>query len=172
MPIIVYKDMKELVNFSVSMIDESKRSILGLLSSAAMPSRLVAEQLGLPPEIVQDIINQLVAARLVIDLGIDKSGIKYYSAASPIIQELDIKELKPELEKLAEKFTDEFLDTVSKNHEVLEKIFQNQEGRYTLGRIVEYACGNVVELMQRNMQTEVLEESKRIVSDRASSPSK
>ncbi len=170
MPVIVYKDMKELVNFSVSMIDESKRNILGLLSSAAMPSYLVAEQLGLPPEIVQDIINQLVTARLIIDLGIDKGGIKHYSTASPIIQGLDIKELKPELEKLAEKFIDEFLETISKNHEALEKIFENHEGQYTLGRIVEYACSNVVELMQRNMQKEVIEENKRIISDIASSP--
>lgn len=172
MPVIIYKDMKELVNFSVSIIDESKRIILGLLSSAALPSNLVAEQSGLPKEIVQDIINQLVAARLIIDLGTDKNGIKHYSTASPIIPDLDIKELEPELEKLAEKFIDDFMETISKNHEALERIFEHNEGRYTLGRIVESACSNVVESMQRNMQKEVMEENKRIISDVASSPPK
>ncbi len=168
MPVIVYKNFKDLLEFSVTMIDGVKRNILEMLSRAALPSRVVAEYLDLPPEVVQGCLKQLVDSGLVVVLATDKQGQKYYSAVTPILRDVDIKELEPGLKKLANNFYKEFVEKITQNQALVEEVFAKNGGRYTLGRVLEYAGGNVMELMYKKIQKMSAEENKRIIENIAS----
>ncbi|MDI9620168.1 MAG: winged helix-turn-helix domain-containing protein [Candidatus Nezhaarchaeota archaeon] len=118
--------------------DPAKRRILEALSKGPLSLEILSAVTGISSSIIKDILNEMESAGLVkVDEAEERKIKKVFARALlPLYYDGDIEGLDHIIDKASHEFLEAFSRIIEEGYDIVERAFEENEGRYTLSSIV------------------------------------
>jgi len=141
--ILAFDDSAKCAVLGSVLSNPAKRRILEIVSRGPLALDVLAALTGTSGLLLRDVISEMEGFGLLKTQELESGGVKkiFVKTLTPLFYEGDIQGLEEVIEEASRRMLESFMEVIDKKSDVIERAFDENEGKYALSSLLAYCFG-------------------------------